>query len=101
MTNPLAGDSAAAEAGKELFGKNCISCHGETGKGDGTASASLDPRPGNLAEDQKSLSDGYLFWRIADGGLMEPFISAMPAWKTVLDDEQIWQLVTHIRELGN
>ena len=30
---------------------------------------------------------------------MEPFNSAMPAWKTALNEQEIWQLVTYIRQL--
>jgi mono/diheme cytochrome c family protein len=31
--------------GKDLFGRNCAPCHGETGQGDGPAAATLNPRP--------------------------------------------------------
>jgi mono/diheme cytochrome c family protein len=31
--------------GKELFQKNCASCHGTSGHGDGQAAASINPRP--------------------------------------------------------
>ena len=34
--------------GKELFAANCMSCHGETGMGDGSASAALNPKPRNF-----------------------------------------------------
>lgn len=34
--------------GKELFQKNCSSCHGEQGKGDGVAGVNLNPKPRNF-----------------------------------------------------
>lgn len=34
--------------GKELYGTNCVSCHGETGEGNGTAGAALNPPPRNF-----------------------------------------------------
>ncbi|MFH0734433.1 MAG: cytochrome c [bacterium] len=34
--------------GKELFAANCMSCHGQTGMGDGSASAALNPKPRNI-----------------------------------------------------
>jgi mono/diheme cytochrome c family protein len=35
MKNPYAGDAAAAQAGKTIYAKNCLSCHGKQGKGTG------------------------------------------------------------------
>jgi mono/diheme cytochrome c family protein len=101
LKNPLEGVDTALNAGKETYNVNCASCHGDTGLGDGPIGSSLNPEPGNLAEDQKTMSDGYLYWRIADGGIMEPFNSAMPSWKGVMSGDQIWEVVTYIRSLGN
>ncbi len=98
-TNPHAGDSASATAGKQTFDSNCASCHGQGGKGDGPAAAGLEPKPANLAGEQASLKDDYIFWRISEGGKVPPFSSAMPAWKGKLSDDQIWQLVTYIHTL--
>jgi len=36
------------EKGRTLFSTNCASCHGEQGKGDGVAGASLNPKPRNF-----------------------------------------------------
>ena len=41
-----AGDAAA---GKTAFQTNCMSCHGETGKGDGPVGKALDPPPRDLS----------------------------------------------------
>ena len=30
--NPYEGQAAAVEAGKRLYGRNCLSCHGKTGQ---------------------------------------------------------------------
>ena len=96
-TNPHAGDASAAAAGKDLYQINCASCHGDTGKGDGPASASLEPKPYNLANAVVETSEGYLYYRIAEGGMMSPYNSSMPAWKAVLNEDQIWQVVTHMQ----
>jgi mono/diheme cytochrome c family protein len=93
QTNPLGAD--AATAGAEIFKNNCVACHGEQGHGDGPAGASLNPQPKNLAELASAVGDDYLFWRISAG---KPGTS-MVAWKGILTDEQIWQLVSFIRTL--
>lgn len=96
LTNPINCDDAANQAGQQVFSTNCASCHGETGAGDGPAAAALDPKPAPLAEEQGGLTDQYMFWRISEGGQMAPFNSAMPAWKSVLSEDQIWQTVCYI-----
>lgn len=92
-TNPLGAE--AAPEGSEIFQTNCAMCHGPQGHGDGPAGASLDPRPKNLGALQKSVADDYLYWRIHDG---KPGTS-MVAWKGILSEEQIWQVVSFIRTL--
>lgn len=36
--------------GKELYAASCASCHGNEGKGDGTAGATLNPKPRNFTD---------------------------------------------------
>jgi len=100
LTNPFDGDDDQAAQGEVLYQANCSSCHGVSGEGDGPAAAGLEPRPRNLAEEIDSLSDAYLFWRISDGGLMEPFNSVMPNWRGIMDEEQIWQVISYLRTLN-
>lgn len=102
LTNPFAGDHEAAEAGAEIYEVNCASCHGPEGLGDGPASVGLDPGPASLADAHlmEEMSDGALFWRVSEGGMMEPFNSAMPAWKETLSEDEIWQVIAYIREFA-
>jgi mono/diheme cytochrome c family protein len=93
LTNPLGTD--AVNAGADVFKNNCVACHGSQGRGDGPASTSLDPAPKNLPELSTIVTDDYLFWRISTGREG----TAMVAWKGVLTDEQIWQVVSFIRTL--
>ncbi len=93
LTNPLGAD--AATQGAEVFQTNCEMCHGSQGHGDGPAGQALDPRPRNLAELQTKASDDFLFWRIREGKPGTPMV----AWKGILTDEQIWQVISFIRTL--
>ena len=99
LTNPYAGDQDAEAEGEILYQADCSSCHGPAGRGDGSAAGGLDPKPQNLAANQGMLSDAYLYWRISEGGLMEPFYSVMPSWRGILDEEHIWQLISFLRTL--
>ncbi len=96
-TNPFTGDPNAVVEGEKIYRERCESCHGEDGRGDGPLAPSLNPKPGSLVEG--GLSDQYLFWRISEGGLMEPFNSVMPAWKMILNEDQIGQIIAFIRSV--
>ncbi len=91
--------AADLETGMTKYQINCASCHGETGMGDGPAATALNPKPDPLATTSPELSDAYLAWRISEGGNMAPFNSSMPSWKTLLSEEEIWQIVGYIRSL--
>ena len=90
-TNPLGSD--ASIAGAATFKIYCSSCHGDTGHGDGEAGLYLDPRPANLAILNSTVADDFLYWRINTGKEG----TSMPAWKGVLDEQQIWQVIAFIR----
>ena len=47
-TNPIASDATSIAAGKAIFEKECLSCHGPAGKGDGPAAEALDKPPRDL-----------------------------------------------------
>src|SRR6185436_9240320 len=92
-TNPLGAD--AAVAGADVYKTHCASCHGDTGLGDGHAGGYLQPTPKNLVEFQPQVGDDYLFWRISTGKSG----TGMVAWKGMLTEGQIWQVISFIRTL--
>ncbi len=93
MVSPLGAD--AATAGADVFKTNCESCHGPQGHGDGPAGAALDPTPKNLPDLMPLVGDDFLYWRINTGKEG----TSMVAWKGVLTDEQIWQVIAYVRTL--
>lgn len=96
-TNPLGADATAA--GQTLYGVQCASCHGDSGKGDGPAGQALTPPAANLVDSASANGDDYLYYRIAEGGAMDPFNSSMPPFKNVLSEDEIWQVVSYINTL--
>lgn len=99
LTNPLKNEPDLLTTASTTYTIYCVSCHGTTGRGDTPSAMAVTPRPTNLADKTyvASLSDGYLFWRIAEGGVMPPFNSTMPPYKALIPKEQIWKLVLLIR----
>jgi mono/diheme cytochrome c family protein len=95
--NPLESTTEVLAVGRRVYEANCAACHGPAGRGDGEAGAALSPAPANLASASNlpMATDAYLFWTIAEGGL--PVGSAMPPFKDVLGDEEIWSVVTYLR----
>ena len=86
--NPCAGQEEAAQAGKKLYVRNCISCHGKTGNGTGNVPSLVD---GKL----DSVAPGEVFWFITRGDKD----NGMPAWAS-LPAKQRWQIVTYVESMG-
>lgn len=103
LRNPYRDDPDARARGAEAYQALCSQCHGPTGVGDGPDAQGLSPAPSDLTAPGrvKGLSDGYLYWRIAEGGAFPPFNSLMPAWGTLLSESEIWELVSYLRTLGS
>jgi hypothetical protein len=97
--NPLPMTAETVKSGERLYQQNCASCHGVSGLGNGPAGRTLNPPPSNIAALTKMpmATDGYLYWSIAEGGV--PLGTAMPAFKGVLNENQIWEIITYLRTL--
>ncbi len=101
LSNPIAADDDSLARGMEIYATNCASCHGDGGMGDGPAGTGLDPVPAAIAHTSQMLGDDYLYWRVSDGGTMEPFNSSMIAWKGVLDEQARWDVINYVQALGS
>lgn len=84
-------------AGAAIYARQCASCHGKDGLGDGDAENALSPSPALLAYMiRRPISvDEYLLWTISDGGAQ--FQSQMPAFKDKLSRNEIWQVIAYMR----
>jgi glucose/arabinose dehydrogenase len=86
--NPYEGQDAAVLAGKRLYARNCLSCHGKLGKGTGNVPSLVD---GKL----DSVTPGEVFWFITRGDKD----NGMPSW-AALPATQRWQVVTYVKSMG-
>jgi mono/diheme cytochrome c family protein len=93
--NPIPQSAESIAKGRAIFLQNCVVCHGPGGHGDGVAAAALPKRPKDLAAlaPPPIFPDGVVAYRIANGK------GAMPAWKAVLSEQDIWDLLNFIRSL--
>lgn len=95
--NPLAPAEDNIRAGQANFSHYCVACHGLDGQNTGVpfADRMSPPVPPLTSPAVQRYSDGQLKWVIENG----IFPSGMPASKGILNEEEIWQIVTYIRNL--
>lgn len=94
-TNPVVADEASLASGKAVFAKECLQCHGASGKGDGPAAKDLKVKPKNLGDEAVGKqSDGALFWKLTEGR------APMPSYDKTLSETERWQVIRYVRTLG-
>ncbi|HEY0274249.1 MAG TPA: c-type cytochrome [Chitinophaga sp.] len=93
MPNPVKSSPESIAEGKSLWSKNCQSCHGKAGEGDGSKAAQLKTQPPSFASaDFQKQTDGAIFYKTSEGR------GDMPSFKKKLPDaEDIWNLVNYMR----
>lgn len=96
----IAADLTAA---RDNFTAQCSKCHGESGRGDGPAGASLPVKPRNFADCSRMSkeSDERIFNTIRGGGAAVGLSKEMPPWHEAFDDHEISDLVTYVRQFCN
>jgi mono/diheme cytochrome c family protein len=94
VKNPVKSDPVSINDGKLLYIKNCKSCHGEAGKGDGTKAGNLDISCGDFSDPATAkITDGELYWKITEGR------KPMPTFGKKLTDAERWSVVNYLRTL--
>lgn len=87
--NPLEGQPAAVAAGKQVYARNCLACHGKTLQGTGNV-------PSLVSGVLKGITPGEVFWFITKGDQE----NGMPSWQT-LPEQSRWQVVTYVEEMAS
>ncbi|MES2176229.1 MAG: c-type cytochrome [Gemmatimonadota bacterium] len=89
LVNPHEGDANAVATGAKLYlAYNCIDCHGADGSG------AMGP----------SLADNRWHFGGAPAEVFESIYQGrpegMPAWGSLISDDQVWMLVSYVRSLS-
>jgi mono/diheme cytochrome c family protein len=92
MKNPVAKGDASNKAGKTLYDKNCASCHGKIGLGDGVKARALKTFPGDFSKaEYQDQTDGDHFYKTKTGR------GEMPKYEGKMSDDDIWNVVNYMR----
>ena len=94
MKNPVKADATSIANGKALWMKNCASCHGKTGSGDGVKARTIETFSGDFSSPQfQSQTDGEIFGKTKVGR------EEMPKYDGKIPDVDIWALVNFMRTM--
>lgn len=86
-------DDATSKEGEAIYTKNCVSCHGNPGKGNSLKT--LKPIPPDMASVQtQNLTDGELFYILVVGRML------MPSFQNVLSETDRWKVISYIRSFN-
>jgi mono/diheme cytochrome c family protein len=86
-------DASVIANGKDLWAKNCKSCHGAKGLGDGPKAATLKTFPGDFTSAAfQAGTDGEIYYRMNKGR------DEMPGYeKKIPDANDRWAMVAYMR----
>lgn len=92
--NPVSAIEPSLARGREIWIKDCASCHGDQGRGDGPAVKDLEVKPGDLNDPHSvAHTDGDLFWKITEGR------KPMPSFAENYSEEDRWNVINYLRKI--
>ncbi|MFH0942261.1 MAG: c-type cytochrome [Chloroflexota bacterium] len=90
--NPFPWDDVSAQkAGKDIYQRSCLGCHGTGGAGVAGADFSSVALHEKMAQEPD-----YFLWRLSEGLITR----GMPPYKSSLSEEKRWQVLTYLWSLG-
>ncbi len=95
-----AAQKATPTAGQTVYDRDCATCHGPEGKGDGEQATYITPGPQDFTKgilDKRS--DDFLTSVITKGGQAQGLSESMPGFPK-LSKADLQSLVAYIRQLG-
>jgi len=89
-----------AEAGRAVFLKKCVVCHGEQGDGQGRITTDPPVRDLRDRDYMRRRSDWEILLVIRDGGPAIGQSEKMLAWGKLLSEQELHDLVVYVRSLS-
>jgi mono/diheme cytochrome c family protein len=97
LTNPVTADEANLVAGARLYRDHCTLCHGDPVYPKARLNDAFNP-PAPQFMDEKADMPEYQNFFILQHGIRW---TAMPSWKNVLSDRELWQIVTFLSHMSD
>lgn len=95
VKNPVAPTPESAVAGKRVYQRLCIRCHGASGKGDGEAAVGAEPADLTSGKWVFGSSDGEIFASIREGTSKD-----MEGYAERFSETDTWNVVNYVRSLA-
>ena len=95
VQKPVQPTDANLIAGIKVYQTNCASCHGDIHHPHGMLADALYPRAPQFVEDTADMPENQNFYIIQHGIRL----SGMPAWKQVLDEQEMWQVTAFLSHM--
>ena len=98
VQNPVPSSAKSIADGATAYNRNCASCHGKTGLGDGPGGKQLNPKPANLADAEwvHGTSDGEIY-AVIRSGIPK---SSMKGFASKMTEHEIWDVINYLRSIG-
>jgi mono/diheme cytochrome c family protein len=100
---PVLAQKGDAEKGKQVYGLYCVTCHGDSGDGQGPVGKTLNPPPRDFTKGDFKFggTDQAIFDVITSGAAAQGGSALMAPWGAVIPEADRWALVAYVRTLQN
>jgi len=96
IRNPVVATPESAAAGKKIYQRLCIRCHGATGKGDGEAAVGAEPADLTSGAWTFGSTDGEIYASIREGTSKD-----MEGYAERISETDTWNVVNYVRSLAS
>lgn len=94
LINPVEVSEESIAQGLVIYKKNCRSCHGRNGDGQGVEAADLKTPATDFTNPSFiDKTDGSIFWKISEGR------NDMEAFRSIIEEDEIWTVIIYIKTL--